>query len=98
MRRGGALVTVRADDSRAERAAEIMQGHGAIDIEHRAMRWRDEGWSGWDASARPFTAEEVERERRLHGPPSDLSPGLPPSADLDFDGRRDSTGVPMCRA
>jgi len=29
VRRGGALVTVRADDTRAERAAEIMREHGA---------------------------------------------------------------------
>ena len=33
VRRGGALVTVRADDARAEHAADIMRDHGAVDIE-----------------------------------------------------------------
>src|SRR6185437_6379315 len=44
VRRGGALVTVRADDARADRTAEIMRSHGAIDIERRAEQWRERGW------------------------------------------------------
>jgi hypothetical protein len=63
VRRGGALVTVRADDTRAERAAEIMRSHGAIDIERRAEQWRERGWTGFDENAAPYTAAEVARER-----------------------------------
>ena len=43
VRRGGALVTLRADDSRAERASEILREHRAIDLDERVIRWRDSG-------------------------------------------------------
>ena len=67
VRRGGALVTVRADDARAERAAEIMRSHGAIDIERRVERWREHGWTGFDATAQPYTAQDLAREEDLYG-------------------------------
>jgi hypothetical protein len=47
VRRGGAIVTVRTDPTRAGRAAEIMREHGAIDIEQRVEEWRDQGWTGY---------------------------------------------------
>lgn len=67
VRRGGALVTVRADDTRAERAAEIMREHGAIDIERRAEQWRQRGWTGWNDEAKPYTREEIDRDRDVYG-------------------------------
>ena len=67
VRRGGALVTVRADDARAERAAEIMRNHGAVDIERRAERWRERGWTGFDEKAQPYTAADLAREEDLYG-------------------------------
>jgi uncharacterized protein YcfJ len=67
VRRGGALVTVRADDSRAERAAEVMREHGAIDIERRAEKWRERGWTGFDDKAAPYTSADLDRERDLYG-------------------------------
>jgi hypothetical protein len=67
VRRGGALVTVRADDTRAERAAEIMREHGAIDIERRAEQWRQRGWTGWNDQAQPYTPEDIDRDRDVYG-------------------------------
>jgi hypothetical protein len=67
VRRGGALVTVRADDSRAERAAEIMREHGAIDIERRAEQWRERGWTGFNEQSPPYTSADVDRDRDLYG-------------------------------
>jgi hypothetical protein len=66
VRRGGALVTVRADDARAEEAARIMRTHGAVDIERRAEQWRQEGWTGHDPSAAPYTVEQLERQRAVY--------------------------------
>jgi hypothetical protein len=63
VRRGGALVTLSADDTRAEQAAEIMRSHGAIDIERRAENWRQSGWQRFDDGAAPLTTEDIERER-----------------------------------
>ena len=67
VRRGGALVTVRADDSRAERAADIMRDHGAVDIDQRAEQWRERGWKGWNDKADPYTTADLDRDRDLYG-------------------------------
>lgn len=65
VRRGGALVTVRAEDTRADEVTRIMQRHGAVDINRRAETWRSSGWSGFDTSARPYTVDDLERERSI---------------------------------
>lgn len=66
VRRGGALVTVRADDSRADEAARIMRSHGAVDIERRAAQWRQEGWTRHDPTAEPYSVEQMERDRAVY--------------------------------
>jgi hypothetical protein len=66
VRRGGALVTVRADETRADEAERIIRSHGAFDIEDRAVQWKSAGWSGYNPSAEPFTFEEIERDRTLY--------------------------------
>ena len=53
VRRGGALVTVRADEARADEVTRVMQRHGAIDINKRAETWRTSGWEGFDNNAQP---------------------------------------------
>lgn len=45
VRRGGTLVSVRVEDNLAERAADIMNRHHAIDIDERAATWRSSGWA-----------------------------------------------------
>ena len=63
VRRGGSLVTIRADESRVDEATEILRDAGAVDIDHRVEEWRSTGWSGYDASAEAFSFEEIERNR-----------------------------------
>lgn len=46
VRRGGHLVVVRAEESRATEAERIMDRHGPVDMHHRTETWRTEGWSG----------------------------------------------------
>lgn len=47
VRRGGAIVAVKADDEfEAEQAALLMNQHGAVDIEACDAGWRRQGWSG----------------------------------------------------
>jgi uncharacterized protein (TIGR02271 family) len=50
LRRGGYLVTVSATDSEYERALDILDDEGTIDIDERADSWRAEGWSGVSTS------------------------------------------------
>lgn len=46
VRRGGTLVTVRAEDDRAEHALTILDQAGSIDLDERADGWRAQGWTG----------------------------------------------------
>ena len=69
VRRGGALVTVRADASRADEAEALMRSHGAFDINERVEQWRSTGWPGYDPRAEPYSAEEIERYRTQYGTP-----------------------------
>ncbi|MGZ8254746.1 MAG: hypothetical protein ACXWVT_07840 [Burkholderiaceae bacterium] len=66
VRRGGALVTVRAEDSRADEAVRIMRSHGAVDVERRAAQWRDEGWTRHDPAAEPYSVDQMERDRAVY--------------------------------
>ena len=45
LRRGGVLVSVRAEDDLIDQVAEIMDAHGALDIDERAEQWRSSGWT-----------------------------------------------------
>jgi len=46
LRRGGVLVTVTAGDEWHDRALDILDDEGTIDIDERAESWRSEGWTG----------------------------------------------------
>jgi stress response protein YsnF len=63
VRRGGVLVTVATDDTSADRAAEIMRRHGAVDIDERAQQWRTTGWERFDEKATPYTSDQITEER-----------------------------------
>ena len=47
IRRGGAIVAVKADDEmEAEQAALLMSRHGALDVDSCSTGWRSQGWNG----------------------------------------------------
>jgi heat induced stress protein YflT len=54
VRRGGNLVTVRADETRATEAERILMRHNPVDVEARAGEYRAGGWSRYDENA-PMT-------------------------------------------
>ncbi len=63
VRRGAALITVRVDATRADEALAIMRSHDAFDIKERVEQWRRSGWDRYDPDARPFTYDQIERDR-----------------------------------
>jgi hypothetical protein len=74
VRRGGTLITVRASGDRADRAAELLDRAGAVDIDDRVSDWRNRGWTWHDSNAQPLTEDELRREReyfRAAGPQGD---------------------------
>jgi len=47
MSRGGVALSVTADEARYDRAAEILERNGAVDIDAREAEWRSAGWTGY---------------------------------------------------
>jgi uncharacterized protein (TIGR02271 family) len=45
LRRGGYLLSVQVDDSQYDRALDILDDEGTVDIEQRQSTWRSEGWT-----------------------------------------------------
>jgi uncharacterized membrane protein len=66
VRRGGALVTVDADDANLERVRSVMNRYQPVDIHQRAETWRQSGWKGYDASAKPFNAKQTMKDRETY--------------------------------
>jgi len=50
IRRGGALVTVRASDTEVDRIVDILDDEGTVDFDERETTWRFEGWTGAGAT------------------------------------------------
>ena len=65
LRRGGAIVSARVADGDAARLQAVMD-RSAVRITDRAAAYRKAGWSTYDPNAKPYTADEVIRERSLY--------------------------------
>lgn len=63
VRRGGTLVTARVDDALAPAARASLDQKQAVDLATRRDAYRSEGWSAFDESSKPFTAEQVAADR-----------------------------------
>ena len=64
VRRGSTVVTVTVDDpGRVEQARSVLAAAGAVDIDKRSESWRQEGYSGFDPSAKPYQPDQMEAER-----------------------------------
>jgi hypothetical protein len=67
VRRGGTIVTVRTDDTRMGRAADVVSAHGPVNTTAREADYRASGWKGY-----------VESEAALSRSSPDGAPGTPP--------------------
>lgn len=66
VRRGGALVSVRAESDDASRIEQILDGRRHVDINQRGQAYRQSGWARFDQAAAPYSADEVARERQTY--------------------------------
>ncbi len=55
IRRGGTLVTVRAEETDASRVEELLGLHPHVDLPTRAETYRAEGWQRYDENAGPYS-------------------------------------------
>ncbi len=51
MRRGAVLLNVKVDESQIDRASDILERTGAVDLDAQEAEWRKSGWAGYDAAA-----------------------------------------------
>jgi hypothetical protein len=66
VRRGGTLVSVRAEETKVAIADAILRRHRAVDPAERRQAYAKGGWTAFDEKAPAYTEAEYERERRLH--------------------------------
>jgi len=97
VRRGGTLVSVKADDDDADRIEQVLDGQRGIGATTRGAAYRQSGWNGFDHEAQPYTRDEIARERQLYvedrsyaGPDSSSS-GLATGQESSVDAGRSTT-------
>lgn len=54
VRRGGSLVSVRADDSDVDKVRDILSGFNPLDLEDQDTAFRSTGWNKFDPNASPY--------------------------------------------
>lgn len=60
IRRGGALVSLDIDtDEHVDRAEEILNRYNPSNIDERGETYRSSGWSGFDSTATPYSASQI---------------------------------------
>lgn len=62
VRRGNTVLAVTAPVDKLDRVVEIMNRHGATDIDERVKEFRDTGYVRFDPNAPPYSADEARRE------------------------------------
>ena len=65
LRRGGAVVSARVGDADAARYQAVMD-RSSVKISDRADAYRKSGWTTYNPTARPYSVDEVVKERSLY--------------------------------
>ena len=66
VRRGGTLVSARVPDADRARLETILN-QSSINLRDRSSAWQKSGWSGYDPTSQPYTADQVQKERQIYG-------------------------------
>lgn len=66
VRRGGTLVSVKAEGSEKDRLEAILNGKQGFDSTARGEAYRQSGWSRFDPEAQPYTSGQIAEERALY--------------------------------
>lgn len=71
IRRGATVLVTTADDDAALQTATELDRFGSIDLDAAGQRWREAGWTSYDAAAPPYDEREraLEREHLARGIP-----------------------------
>ena len=62
-RRGGTMVSAVVPDDRSDEVTRLMKQYHAIDVHGRAEQWKQKGWTGYEAAAKPLAGSELKAAR-----------------------------------
>lgn len=65
VRRGGTLVSARVPDADKAKLESILN-RSAVDVQSRRTSWQKTGWKSFDPAAKPYSADDVRKERSLY--------------------------------
>ncbi len=63
VRRGGTLVSVKVDENEVAAATLALDGANAVSASARGSAYREQGWSGFNEAASPFSPDDIRTER-----------------------------------
>lgn len=66
VRRGGTLVSARVADADRSRLEAVLN-QSAVNLRDRSAAWQKTGWKSYDPASKPYSADEVRKERQLYG-------------------------------
>ena len=66
VRRGGTLVTAKVADDLVPTARAVLSDQSTVDLSARRDVYRTQGWSRFDNAAPPYSADQIDADRRLH--------------------------------
>jgi hypothetical protein len=85
VRRGGTLVSVKADDDQAMRVEHILHEQRGVDAATRGQAYRTSGWDRFDQDAQPYTREQIDSERQRYREDRSFLSQEPRDPTLDRD-------------
>ena len=97
IRRGGTLVTVRAEESDASRIEELLGLHPHVDVSTRGQTYRAEGWQKYDENAGPYNREGGPVPASEVTPITTVAPGTASTAGIVGLGASGATVPPIRR-
>lgn len=105
IRRGGALVMAKVDDSLVDTALDVMERHNVVDIDERGTQYRQSGWSRFDDTDSAYasatagalgagTTASVDDERTYGTTTPDTTYSGSTSSDTTYNDTGDVDNVP----
>ena len=67
MHRGSIMVSASVDGAHADRAEDILEQHGTVNVDEREATWRKEGWAGYSAGLATTGSVETTSTANLTG-------------------------------
>ncbi|WP_207479217.1 YsnF/AvaK domain-containing protein [Arenibaculum pallidiluteum] len=81
VRRGGSLLIARVASADVDRALDVIERHGPVDLGSRAASYREAGWTGYEAGSADYGVDEAAGERARYA--STLSDAAAGMRDVD---------------